>query len=44
MKLTHAARTSPWRAALLAVVLSGAVAASASAAVSALTLDPTGRL
>ena len=35
---------SPWRAAVLAVVLTGALAASASAAVSELTIDPTAQL
>ena len=35
---------SPWRAAVLALVLTGALAASAAAAVSELTLDPTAQL
>jgi len=35
---------SPWRAAVLALVLTGALAASAAAAVSELTIDPTAQL
>lgn len=44
MKALNAIKVRPWRVAILAVVLTGAVAGSAFAAVSALTLDRTAQL
>jgi len=44
MKLLHAVTASPWRATILAVVLTGALAGSAAAAVSELTIDPSAQL
>lgn len=44
MKMLNAVKARPWRVAILAVVLTGAVAGSAFADVSRLTLDPTAQL
>lgn len=44
MKVLNAIKVRPWRTAILALALTGAVAGSASAAVSALTLNRTAQL
>ncbi|MGH2840869.1 MAG: hypothetical protein ACRDKY_08610 [Solirubrobacteraceae bacterium] len=44
MKVLNAFKPSPWRVAMLALGLTAALAASASAAVSDLTIDPTAKL
>jgi hypothetical protein len=44
MKVLNPLKAWPWCAAILAVALTGAVAGSASAAVSRLTFDPTAQL
>jgi hypothetical protein len=44
MKVLNAIKVRPWRTAILALALTGVVAGSASAAVSALTLNRTAQL
>jgi hypothetical protein len=44
MKVLDAVKDARWRAAILAMVLTGALAANASAAISALTMDRTAQL
>lgn len=44
MKVRNAAKASPWLAVILTLCLTGALAASASAAVSELTIDPVAKL
>jgi hypothetical protein len=44
MNMSHACKAARWRPAVLAVVLVGALAGTAQAAVTNLTLDPTAQL